>query len=86
MLAVPALAEQPTATAYKATEPLVIDGNLDDWNTSSPLEINREDQVIRDVSFWQGGKRPERHGLCDVGRGKPLPGRRREGRYALRRH
>lgn len=54
MLAVPALAEQPTATAYKATEPLVIDGNLDDWNTSSSLEINREDQVIRDVSFWQG--------------------------------
>lgn len=28
MLAAPALAEQPTATAYKATEPIVIDGNL----------------------------------------------------------
>ena len=30
MLAAPALAEQPTATAYKATEPIVIDGNLED--------------------------------------------------------
>ena len=54
MLAAPALAEQPTATAYKATEPIVIDGNLDDWNTSSPIVINTEEQVIRDVSFWQG--------------------------------
>lgn len=54
MLAAPALAEQPTATAYKATEPIVIDGNLDDWNTSSPIVINTEEQVILDVSFWQG--------------------------------
>lgn len=44
MLAAPALAEQPTATAYKATEPIVIDGNLDDWNTSSPIVINTEEQ------------------------------------------
>lgn len=49
-----ALAEQPTATAHKATTPIVIDGNLDDWNTSSPIVIDQEAQVIRDVSFWQG--------------------------------
>lgn len=54
MLAAPALAEQPAATAYKAAEPIVIDGNLDDWNTSSPIVINQEAQVIRDLSFWQG--------------------------------
>lgn len=28
MLAAPALAEQPTATAYKATEPIVIEATL----------------------------------------------------------
>ncbi len=49
-----AVAEQPTATAYKAAEPLVIDGNLDDWNLSSPIVINKEEQVIRDVSLWMG--------------------------------
>lgn len=36
------------------TTPIVIDGNLDDWNTSSPIVIDQEAQVIRDVSFWQG--------------------------------
>lgn len=54
MLAVSAPAEQPAATAYKAAEPIVIDGKLDDWNTSSPIVINQEAQVIRDLSFWQG--------------------------------
>lgn len=49
-----ASADQPCATAHKAETPLVIDGNLDDWNLSSPIVINQEAQVIRDVSFWQG--------------------------------
>ena len=49
-----ASADQPSATAHKAEPPLVIDGNLDDWDLSSPIVINREEQVIRDVSFWQG--------------------------------
>ena len=49
-----ASADQPSATAHKAGSPLVIDGNLDDWDLSSPIVINREEQVIRDVSFWQG--------------------------------
>ena len=49
-----ASADQPSATAHKAGSPLVIDGNLDDWDLSSPIVINREEQFIRDVSFWQG--------------------------------
>lgn len=49
-----ASADHPSATAHKAETPLVIDGNLDDWDLSSPIVINREEQVIRDVSFWQG--------------------------------
>ena len=49
-----ASADQPGAVAHKAGSPLVIDGNLDDWDLSSPIVINREEQVIRDVSFWQG--------------------------------
>ena len=49
-----ASADQPSATAHKAGSPRVIDGNLDDWDLSSPIVINREEQVIRDVSFWQG--------------------------------
>lgn len=54
LLAAYALADQPGATAYKAETPIVIDGNLDEWNLSSPIVINQESQVIRDVSFWQG--------------------------------
>lgn len=54
LLAVCAVAEQPAATAYKAETPIVIDGSLDEWNLSSPIVIDQEAQVIRDVSFWQG--------------------------------
>lgn len=39
---------QPSATTRCST------ANLDDWNTSSPIVIDQEAQVIRDVSFWQG--------------------------------
>ena len=68
MLAAPALAEQPTATAYKATEPIVIDGNLDDWNTSSPIVINTEEQVLRDVSGCERGYPLWRHRNAAAGR------------------
>ena len=46
--------EAPTATAYKAAAPISVDGNLDEWRLDSPITINKEAQVIRDVSFWQG--------------------------------
>lgn len=49
-----AQAEQPAAVAYKAETPPTIDGSLDDWRLDSPIVIELESQVIRDLSFWQG--------------------------------
>lgn len=56
MLSAPVLAEENSAvaTAYKAENPIVIDGNLDEWKLDSPIVIEDVTQVIRDVSFWQG--------------------------------
>lgn len=47
-------AETPASTAYKAENPIVIDGKLDEWKLDSPIVIEKDAQVIRDVSFWQG--------------------------------
>lgn len=47
-------AEQPTATAYRTETPIVLDGDLSEWNLSSPIEINSKSQVIRDVDSWLG--------------------------------
>lgn len=49
-----ALADPPNAIAYKAETPPAIDGSLDDWRLDSPITIDSESQVIRDLSFWQG--------------------------------
>jgi hypothetical protein len=46
--------EAPGAAAFRAAAPVTVDGNLDEWNLSSPIVIENADQVIRDVSFWQG--------------------------------
>ena len=55
MLQTAAFAEEtPTATAFKVTAPITVDGNLDEWNLDSPMVIDQDAQVIRDVSFWQG--------------------------------
>ena len=47
-------AAQPGAAAYQASAPITPDGDLGEWNLSSPIVINDAGQVIRDVSFWQG--------------------------------
>lgn len=47
-------AEQPNATAFKNTGQIVIDGNLSEWNKTSPIVIKDESRVIRDLNFWQG--------------------------------
>lgn len=56
MIITSASARQEVATtrAAKMKSPIVIDGVLDEWNLDSPIIINRESQVIRDPSFWQG--------------------------------
>ena len=46
--------ETPTAIAYKTEAPITVDGDLSEWNLESPLVIEDESQVIRDVNFWQG--------------------------------
>lgn len=48
--------ETPAATAYKVLTTPVIDGVLSEgeWNTSSPIVIADESQVIRDVNMWSG--------------------------------
>lgn len=55
MLQAAAFAEEtPTAKAMKAEVPITVDGSLDEWKLDSPIVIDQEAQVIRDVSFWQG--------------------------------
>lgn len=55
MLVACAVAEEaPMVTAYKAAAPITADGNLDEWKLDSPIVIEQEAQVIRDLSFWQG--------------------------------
>jgi hypothetical protein len=49
-----AVAEQPSVTAHKALETMVIDGNLEEWDLSSPIVINTMEQVIRDAQAWEG--------------------------------
>lgn len=51
---VTAFAEQPSATAYYTEIPITLDGELNEWNLSSPIEINDISQVIRDSDTWLG--------------------------------
>jgi len=56
MVTVPvALAEEekPTIICHKANS-IVIDGDLSDWDLSSPAVIDDVSQVIRDADHWQG--------------------------------
>lgn len=43
-----------TATAWKVLESIVIDGDLSEWNTSTPLVLEDESQLIRDGEYWSG--------------------------------
>jgi len=49
-----AAAERPTVIAWRAEEPLVIDGDLGEWNTSSPIVLKDEEQLIRHGHVWMG--------------------------------
>lgn len=45
---------QPEATAIKVKDAIVLDGTLDEWDKSSPIILDQESQIVRDLSFWQG--------------------------------
>lgn len=46
--------EQPSALAYYAKTPITIDGNVSEWNLSSPLEVKEASCIIRDADTWLG--------------------------------
>ncbi len=48
-----ALADDRNATAYKA-DGIEIDGDLSDWNLSSPIVVNQKEQIVRDPGQWTG--------------------------------
>lgn len=48
-----ALADQPIATAHKASG-ITVDGKLDEWNLADPIVMNAAEQLVRDGHFWNG--------------------------------
>ena len=46
--------ERATATAWEILEPVTIDGDLEEWNTSSPLILDSQAQLVRDGDYWAG--------------------------------
>ncbi len=48
-----AMAETRNATAFKANG-IEIDGDLSDWNLSSPIVVNTKEQIVRDPGQWTG--------------------------------
>ena len=47
-------AQTPSLTAHRVETALTMDGDLSDWDLSSVAELTDAEQVIRDLSFWQG--------------------------------
>ena len=47
-------AGQAEAVAHQAADGITIDGNLDEWDLSSPIVINSQEQVTRDAEHWLG--------------------------------
>lgn len=44
----------PVAYAYRASEPISVDGDIAEWITLTPIVINDISQVIRDADHWLG--------------------------------
>ena len=45
---------EPVAIAWEAKLSPTIDGKLDEWNLSSPIVLEREEQVNKDLAYWEG--------------------------------
>ena len=41
-------------SCFKVTDAITIDGNLEEWNTTSPAVMDTAEQVVRDVGQWTG--------------------------------
>lgn len=54
MFSCTALAVEGTAVAHQAQGAVVVDGDLSEWDLSSPIEIKEASQVIRDEAHWLG--------------------------------
>ncbi len=60
LISLPALAPRTLAyreqvvEAWQVTDAIVIDGKLEDWNLSSPIVLDRAEQVFRDANQWFG--------------------------------
>ncbi|UCG25675.1 MAG: hypothetical protein JSW55_06705 [Chloroflexota bacterium] len=42
------------AEVIKATEPVIIDGQLDEWQTAQPLAVDSREQILRGGASWPG--------------------------------
>jgi len=43
-----------TATVWESTGLIRVDGNLAEWDRSSPIVLDNYNQLIRDLDFWEG--------------------------------
>lgn len=46
--------EIPEIAAWKATAPIKVDGSLEEWNTSSPIKLSQNSQLILGDYLWGG--------------------------------
>lgn len=49
-----AIATGEEAVAWEATQPVVVDGSLDEWVTASPIMLSEPTQVIINPHMWVG--------------------------------
>jgi hypothetical protein len=54
-IALPGLGYQSSqAVCWKTEENVIIDGNLTEWETSSPVVVDNAGQLVRDETIWKG--------------------------------
>ena len=63
-----------TAVCWHIAEKVTIDADLKEWNTSAPVQLNRQEQLIRDANQWSRGRGSKSRCVSDVGRCQPIPG------------
>ena len=46
--------QKSSVTAWRLSEEIILDGRLDEWNMTSPIILNNEEQLFRDANQWFG--------------------------------